>query len=371
MKKVLFVITKSNWGGAQRYVFDMATAAHSAGFTVAVAYGSRGELGSKLETAGIRTIEIPSLGRDISIGADWKAYRALSRVIAAERPDILHLNSSKAGAMGALAGRLHGVPRIIFTAHGWALNEERPLWQKIPIAGIYIATLLLSHRTIAVSQAVAQDMRRMPFISKKILVIHNGISAPEFLPQEQSRTTLLPNQTASFWIGMVGELHKIKRTADAILAFTSIAKEFPHAILVIAGEGEEHTHLQALIEKNHMQQRIFLLGHIPNAATHMKAFDIFLLPSRSEALAYVAVEAGYAGLPVIASNVGGIPEIITDGVSGVLVPRENPQALTDALRSLLNNPDLRKKLGDALQTRVHEEFSLATMVQHTLTVYRS
>src|SRR5689334_9727685 len=115
-KKILFVITKANWGGAQRYVYDLATAARERGADVAVAFGTDGLLHTKLEEAGIRTLVLPHLTRDINLRAEWESFKALRALIKEERPDIVHVNSSKAG-LTLIAARLEKVPQIIFTAH--------------------------------------------------------------------------------------------------------------------------------------------------------------------------------------------------------------------------------------------------------------
>jgi len=151
-KKILYVITKSNWGGAQRYVYDLATHAKERGFTVLVACGSTGELTERLEKKDIPLRIIPSLGRNVRIFKELHAFFALLFLFRKERPDIIHLNSSKVGAMGGLAGRIARVPKILFTAHGWAFNEERTLFSRIIIAFIHYLTVFFSHQTIAVSK---------------------------------------------------------------------------------------------------------------------------------------------------------------------------------------------------------------------------
>jgi len=152
-KKVLFLITKSNWGGAQRYVYDLATHLDQTKFEPVVALGGDGELVTLLDHAGVRVIRINSLTRDISLKKEKEFASELYKIIRIEKPDILHVNSSKAGGVGTALGRILRVPRIIFTAHGWAFNEERPWWQRMVIKFLHWVTVLLSHRTIAVSGA--------------------------------------------------------------------------------------------------------------------------------------------------------------------------------------------------------------------------
>jgi glycosyltransferase involved in cell wall biosynthesis len=123
--KILYLITKSNWGGAQRHVFDLAVAMKDRGHDVAVALGGDGTLRTRLEAAGIYTHSIASLGRDISTGKDTGSLKEIMSVIHHRRPDILHVHSPKAAGLGAVAGRILGVKKIMYTVHGWAFNEDR------------------------------------------------------------------------------------------------------------------------------------------------------------------------------------------------------------------------------------------------------
>ena len=129
--RILYLITKANWGGAQRYVYDLATAAKTQGYDVSVAYGEEGPLAPRLRASGIPAERIRGLARDIGWLREARAFFSLLRLLRRERPEVIHINSSKAGILGCLAARFTGVPRIIFTAHGWAFNEARPLRQRI------------------------------------------------------------------------------------------------------------------------------------------------------------------------------------------------------------------------------------------------
>ena len=173
-KKILYIITKSNWGGAQRYVYDLATSLPK----------------EKLENAGIKVIQLSSLSRDISIVRDIVSFVEIYSLISKEKPDILHVNSSKAGGIGAFAGRLLQVPRIIFTLHGLASNEDRPLWQKKILIFFHWFTIVLSHMTIAVSQKIKNEVVFLPFIHKKITTIHNGVKEHDLQQKESARQAL-------------------------------------------------------------------------------------------------------------------------------------------------------------------------------------
>lgn len=166
-KKIFFVITKSNFGGAQRYVYDLATALPVNEFDVSVVFGEGGELEEKLKNVGIKTIRIETLQRNVSFFKDLKVFFELIKIFRREKPDIIHLNSTKIGGIGSFAGRISEVPKIIFTAHGWAFNEKRNAVSKIFIAFLQWLTVLFSHTTIAVSQSMANQILKFPLDSQK------------------------------------------------------------------------------------------------------------------------------------------------------------------------------------------------------------
>lgn len=366
--KIIYGITKSNFGGAQRYVFDLATEAKKCGHYVAVMCGEGGVLVEKLKEKGIRVIEIRRLKRDISLVDEFRSLHFIFRTIFEEKPDVFHTNSSKMGGIGNLAARLAGIKKIIFTAHGWAFNEPRPWWQKIPIKFFVWLTILLSHKTICVSDKTRLDVASFPFVRNKLTVIRNGIDKFEILPRAQARRELDIHDDTSLIIGTLAELHPIKGIDILIEAWDKFSKN-RHAQLFILGDGEEREDLEELVEILGLTSSVTLKGYVENARQYLSAFDIFVLPSRSEALPYTVLEAGFVGLPVVASSVGGIPEIIETGVNGVLVERENPEMLFSTLLLLAENKELIKRLGDNLKETVLKDFSVKKMAEETLRVY--
>ena len=391
-KKILYVVTKSNWGGAQRYVYDLATSLPKARFDAVVALGGTGELGQKLTEAGIRVVQMQKLERDIGIIHDVAVFFELIKIFLREKPDIVHLNSSKAGGLGGLAGRLYNasvflssafhVPRstfytrIIFTAHGWAFNEERTIASRFLIRCVSWLTVALSHTTIVVSDYDQNQAERMLFLKHKIIRIHNGIERIKFMAKAGARENLLGEHAASaskaFWIGTVAELHKNKGIAYAIGAVKKLKEKIPAEkfIYVVIGEGEERTALQNLIQEMHLGNEIFLVGKREEASSLLHAFDIFILPSIKEGLPYVILEAGMAKLPIVGSAVGGIPEIIQDMKSGILVKPRNPEEIALALEFLVINKDKKNEFGNTLKEKVLQDFSLAQMAQKTIGLYK-
>jgi glycosyltransferase involved in cell wall biosynthesis len=367
-KKILYVITKSNWGGAQRYVFDLAAGLPDT-FEAVVALGGEGPLKIKLEKSGIRTVSLPFLARDVKLFSDFLVLKNLVSLFKKERPDIIHLNSSKIGGLGALAGRIAKVPNIIFTAHGWAFREERPPMQKMAIKFLSWLTILWSHSVITVSERDLREGLAFPFVHKKIILIHNGISETEFLPKSEARKMLhKKDMPTALWVGTIGELHKNKGHKYALEALSVLAPK--HAVkFFIIGEGEERAALEKTIADLNLQENVFLAGKRDDAAALLGAFDIFIFPSIKEGLPYAILEAGYAGLPVISSAVGGIPEIITDMQSSILVRPKNPDEIVKAFEFLLAHPKEAATFGKKLRSNVKKNFSLKKMLRETIAVY--
>jgi glycosyltransferase involved in cell wall biosynthesis len=398
--KLLIVITKGNWGGAQRYVYDLATNLPKREFEVTVAVGEGVILPTRLTEAGIKTISLPRLGRDVRVGNDWKSFFALLKLFRSEKPNIIHLNSSKVGILGSLAARIYNLtarkvptlrsgPRpqqgvgatIIFTAHGWAFNEKRSHLARAIIALLHWLTILLAHQTIVVADATCRQMRHFPFTRRRMTVIRNGLAEINFLDRPSARVALLGEQAItrghSWWLGTISELHKNKGLEYLIRAIamsrtvlgSSQRPSLDSLTVVIIGEGEERKNLENLIKELKLENTVFLLGRRENAAQYLKAFDIFTLTSITEAFPYTILEAGAAGLPVVASGVGGIPEIIKSMESGILVKPRRPSEIAKALEFLLAHPAKTAQFGQVLQQRVTKEFSTTRMVKQTMLVY--
>ncbi len=370
-KKVLYVITKSNWGGAQRYVYDLATNLPLDEFEVAVILGGEGKLKEKLEHKNIRVISVERLRRDVRFFDEFYVFFKLLKIFRTEKPDVIHLNSSKIGGLGTLAGRLARVPKIIFTAHGWSFNENRPVWQKFTMKFVSWITVMFSHFTITVSKKDFSDSPQF-IIKNRVFFIHNGIANqaiedPAIAKKILSDGKLMP--TSDIIVGMVAELHKNKGISYAIKSMRGLLDNGVNASLVIIGEGEERKKIEELVAMKNLEKRVFLLGGMVDAGKLLRAFDIFLLSSVKEGLPYVLLEAGLAGLPVIATSVGGTPEIIENMKSGILVPPKNPEALAGAIKFMINNPEKRKEFGERLKEKIEKNFRLETMVEKTLGIY--
>jgi glycosyltransferase involved in cell wall biosynthesis len=370
MQTVVHLITKgSPFGGAQHYVYTLAENLPINRFESTVLVGQGDELPQRLETLGVRVARLLDLKRDIAPLAEVRAFITLIKTLKELRPDILHTNSSKAGLLGALAGRLARVPRIVFTGHAWASNEDRPWIIRKFFLLLHWATILLSDRTICVSKKTKNDVAGLRSVRNKTCVVYNGMSTFEMEEKYTARISLQTmfnkGDAELLWLGTIAELHRNKGLDLLIEALARITVPFQFFII---GEGEERENLEQLIKDRELEDRVFLVGKIPNAKKYLKAFDIFTLTSRTEALPYTVLEAGLAGLPVLASRVGGIPEIITNGQEGVLV-RPNTEDIYQALGHLFSQTNKRTEYGIKLKAKVEKEFSLEQQISQTMKVY--
>jgi len=358
-KKILFILTKSVWGGAQKYVFDIATSLPKDQFEPIVAGGGKGIMAEKIISAGLPYLEIKSFQRDISFWKEIISFFEILKILFKTKPDIVHVSSSKAGGVAGLANFIYSaakkmtkpflllghkgesyekassssLPIAIFTVHGWAFLESRPRWQIWLIKLASKITCLFYDNIICVSRNdynSAIENKIAP--ARKLTVIHNGINPADYNFQERTEK--------EFTVGAIGEATKNKG----------------HKYLIEAS-------------KNFPDIKLNIISNMPNASKYLKNFDIFVLPSLKEGLPYVVLEAGLAGLPVIASSIGGIPEIIENGKEGLLVPPANPEELAVAIKKLIEDKTLRENLAKSLNEKIKKEFSLEKMLKETISQY--
>lgn len=305
-KKIIIAITKSNFGGAQKYVYTLAKNLKHRGFEVKVLVGGKGILINKLQEENIEIIKIKSLQRDVSWKKDLQVFKEIKEILKKEKPDVFHINSSKIGALGSLASKLSGIKKTVFTVHGFAFNENRSKLAKSILAFIYWLIFALSNKNIFVSQTTLNQAPKK-FLSKdKFEVIYNGVEIIDFYEKEKARNLLqLPNGRTI--VGTLAELHPIKRIDKLIKAAETIDADF-----VVLGEGEEREKLEKIIKSKNLEKKFHLKGFVDDAAKYLKAFDVFTLVSDSEAMPLSIIEAMQANLPIVASNVGGIHEMIPE-----------------------------------------------------------
>ncbi len=357
-------------------MFDLATRMKDKNQDVYVALGGEGLLKQKLEAAGIYTFSIAALGRDISATKEINSFKEILSIIKNKRPDVLHLHSTKAGGLGALAGRVLGVKKIIYTVHGWVFNEDRPIHQKILITLFSWFTMILVHTTILISEREYAQALNFPWVKKKLTLAPLGIQPPVFISVDGARQALarlIPMPVQDFnkktVIGTIAELHPNKGLSYLINSMSTVVAQYPQTLCIIIGDGQDNASLHMLIKERKLEQSVFLLGYLDQASEYLKAFNIFVLPSLKEGLPYAILEAGCASLPVVSTTVGGIPEIVEDMKSGILIQPKNSRELAHALSFMIEHPDERRKYGVALREKILKNFSIEKMVEKVEEVY--
>ena len=401
-KKVLYIITKSVWGGAGKYVFDLAANLPPEQFKVFVAAGpepSRQQktLFSKLKEKNIPCFEIKHFRKDISFLKDILSFFEILRLLFKIKLDIIHVNSSKAGGLAGPAILIYRILKplmasgysliTIFTAHGWVFNEERSAFQIRIIKFFSKITCLFYNKIICVSEFDRQIAIKNKITGeKKLITIHNGINFNEyrFLTKEKAREGIMNHESClsadrlkiketadknSIWIGTIGEFTKNKGQSYLIEAITMLQASGFKLQAVLIGFGEDKEELELQIKNHKLSEKIFVVENLPDAPLHLKAFDVFVLPSIKEGLPYTLLEAGLARLPVVATEVGGIPEIIENKATGFLVEPGKPNKIAEAIEHFIDNGNLRSELSFELWGKINRKFRLEQMLNATLSAY--
>lgn len=369
--KILYLITQSDSGGAQKYVYDLS-ANFSQKYNIIVASGEsafnrrdkqgyKSEMAQKLDDRGIKYKYIPHLKRAILPWRDFLAFWQIVKLIKSEKPNIIHLNSSKISILGSLAARWCKTPKVIYTVHGWVFNEELPAWKKAFYKTLEKFTAKFKNQIICLSEFDKQTAIKQKIVpAEKISVIYNGIAPIKFLPRDEARKKLKIHD-GTILVGTIANLYKTKGLNYLIEAMNQVSGTRRQVLII--GDGPEKNNLESSNDK------ITLAGNIPNAASLLSAFDIYVCSSIKEGLPYTILEAMKAGLPIISTDVGAIPEIITDGKNGLLVEPKKPEQLVEKIKYLIDNTDIAKKLGEQAKKDVAEKFSLERMLKETEKIY--
>jgi glycosyltransferase involved in cell wall biosynthesis len=361
--KVLYVVTSADQGGAQHYTLTLAQ--H---FKGTIAFGTEHDwLFKQARKEQIPTIELKHLRRAINPYHDLLAFFELRRLIKKERPDLLHVSSSKAGVLASLAARGSNIP-VVYTVHGFVLQEELRAYKRALYG--FMERLGAKHRahTIAVSKADYGALLAAGVVRREACsVVYNGIGAIDFLGRGISRKELgLPAE--GLIVGTIANLYENKGIDILIQAIAQLRPEAQRSITAVAiiGEGPERARLERLIATHELADKIHLLGS-RNGGQLLKAFDIFVLPSRKEGMPFALLEALQAGLPIIATDVGGIRETVD--AAAILIKPEQPIQLARELEQFVSDEKLRNRLSIAAKDRA-AVFSELQMVESTAAVYK-
>jgi glycosyltransferase involved in cell wall biosynthesis len=354
----LIVVTLAETGGAQTYVASLLPALVDQ-FEVVVAAHGPGPLLEAARGAGARVVALEHVRRPLSPWRDLRGLLELVALLRRERPDILHANSSKAGVLGRLAAALSGVPIRIFTVHGWAFSAHTGI-----ASALYKRAERVMRPLTTITICVAESERASGLATRacdpeRTVVIRNGVDVGTPVPTRADG--------AAPTILAVGRLQRPKDPLTLARALGLLRAKFS---AVIVGEGPDRPRLEAEIRRLGLERAVVLAGNRSDVADILARADVFVLSSTSEGLPLSILEAMAAELPVVASSVGGVPEAVEDGDTGLLVPPRDPLRLAAALERLLVDPALRHRLGSNGRERVREHFSLEAFQQAHVAVYR-
>jgi glycosyltransferase involved in cell wall biosynthesis len=359
--RVLLLITLAETGGAQRYVASLLPALAQELDVVVAAHGE-GFLAEASREAGVRYVPLRHVRRPIDPVQDLLGLAELFRLFRRERPAVVHANSSKAGILGRLAAVAARVPTRLFTVHGWAFRAHRGAAAR---AYLWADRLMspLTTTTICVAQGDRDaGLRVRTCRASRTVVIHNGVELDR--PRREPGPAARP-----FTVLSVGRLRPPKDFRTLVGAMAAL--ERGSVRLRIAGDGPERAALAAEVARLGLDGDVELLGTRSDVDELLADADLFVLSSESEGLPMSVLEAMAAGLPVVASAVGGVPELVREGETGTLVPPGDSAALASAIRRIAEDPALRDRLGIAARARAEREFSLARFQRDHLEVYRA
>jgi len=293
----------------------------------------------------------------------------LYKTIKQQKPDIVHLNSSKMGVIGAIAAKIAKVEHIIYTVHGFVFNEPMSKFSK----KLYISAEKFSARfkkkLICVSEYDKnQGLKNKIAAERKFITIHNGISSNlKFLSKEDAKNYL--NISSEQVIGTIANFYPTKDLITYIKVASEVTKKFPNSCFVIIGDGIQRKEIESLISSLNLEGKIILAGYKIDAYKYLAAFDIYLCTSVKEGFPLSILEATIAQVPIVTTNAGGIPEMIQNDYNGILTNIKDSKAMSEAVIRLMTDKDRAQRMAKAGYNKTVNEFGLNLMIKKTSQLY--
>jgi len=363
---VLHGVLSLDVGGLERIVVDLASIAAGRQRVEVVTVERPGMLAEGVRLNGV---PVHDLGKPPGRRKDWiaKAEECLTRI----RPDVVHTHQiGAAWYLGPAAKRL-GIP-VLHTEHGNVFAREPGIRAQIKNRLLYRRTAEVVNRFCCVSQEIADAMARWRTVPRsKIRIVPNGVDLGT--DRELSRGKVrgdLGIPDSAWVVGTVGRLHEVKRQDLLLRAAFGLSRRAIDAWVLLVGEGPERKALEALVQELGIAERTRFVGYQSDPRPYLSAMDAFALTSRSEGFPVSLLEAWTCGLPTVCTAVGGIPNIVSDRVDGLLVPSGDVPAIEAALQLLANDPELAQRLGRAGLSRVRQDYSLQRMAETYEGLYR-
>jgi glycosyltransferase involved in cell wall biosynthesis len=364
--RVLILTVGLEVGGAEQLIVMTAPRLRDAGFeiTVGALKAGEGTMAAALGAAGVPCVSFGGTAR-----RDVTALVHLYRFLRAQRFDVIHSHLFLANVAARLAGRLAGVPVIITTHH------DTDVWMRARHRLAERLTAPLSDRVVACSEAVRRyAIERHGLSPGRVRTLRNAIDIPPLpagdLERREARR-ILGAGPEEIVIATVGRLCEPKKGLAVFLrAATRVAAAEPRARFVVVGDGPARGALERLAGGAGIAGRVRFAGERRDVASLLPGVDLFVQPSLWEGFGLTIIEAMAAAAPVVATNVGGIPEVLRDGIDGLLVPPGDEEALAGAILRLVRDPDLARRLGGAGRARAEAEFGIGTLLDGTIDMYR-
>jgi glycosyltransferase involved in cell wall biosynthesis/protein-tyrosine-phosphatase len=369
--RVCHLMSADLWAGAEVQVRTMTS--HLRGcreVQLKVVLLNDGRLARELRLLGIDTVAL-----DERRESSWQLVRRVTSILRANRVDILHTHRYKDTVLGALAAKLAGVPHLVRTMHG--MPEPMRGWAGVKFGAYDVfdraALWCAADRIVAVSREMAETLRRRGYRRSAIVAIHNGLDLAAVRstcrPEAVRRALGVPPHT--LLIGTIGRLCAVKGQDILLRAAARIVQRYPDTRVVIAGTGPLQHDLRSLAGTLGLDQRVLFPGAIDQPYDLLSALDIFVLPSLHEGIPMALLEAMAMGKPVVATAVGGVPEVVTNGVDGLLVQARDDRALAEACLQLATDPKRAAVLGAAGRQTIGERFSHQPSGDRLLGIYSS
>ncbi|MFH0965750.1 MAG: glycosyltransferase [Planctomycetota bacterium] len=350
---LLMVIATLDNAGTENQMTLLSTGLAERGRAVAVACLTRsGPLEGRLREVGITIEVLHKRGK-----LDFRAFARLFALVRRFRRGIIHTWLFTSNSYGRFAALLARAPRVV--------ASERSLdpWKGSIETGIDRAFARVSRVIVANARAVKQALVSRGVPADRIVVIPNGVRLPAADPEAAAALRKRFAPAGEPVIGYVGRISSEKRLDTLIEALHRLADLTPSPALLVVGDGPDRFRIESLAEDLIHERRAHFVGEVVDVADYYACMDLLVLPSRYEGLPNALIEAAAAGLPVVACDVGGVREVVSDGESGLIVASEDPEALAQAIRRLLENPALRAALGEAARRIASEKFSLDGMIR--------
>ncbi len=384
--KAIHIITRFDKGGSAENTFLTVCGLNRSCYDVILATGFIEENNNNSEglaiaaniadvrANGVRLLFVRHLVRELNPFLDMAAFFSLCRIIRREKPDIVHTHTSKAGFLGRWAAWLCRVPVIVHTPHGHVFwGYFNPLKTRLFIVLEHLTARITDALVMLTPQEMKDHLRLRIAPEEKFTVIHSGIDLgkfdyDKFYSDKKRKLPGIPEK--SVVVGTVGRLTAVKGQDVLIRAVYELKQAGEDVFLVILGEGERRGDLEQMAYRLEVSGNIRFLGWRPGVAAVMASFDIFCLPSLNEGMGKVVVEAMAMGLPVVASDVGGIRDLVRNGENGLLVLPGDAKALAGALAILCRDPEKRRLMG-ATGRQAAPLYSVEAMTKKIELLYES